>query len=318
MELADFFEISVDVLLGYQMQSKSKALFQEQLKHYIHNRSEDVPFDEIERNLKKFPNDFTMLYRCAELYEVRGLVLSDPQFLRRALELYRRSCDLFAQNTDPDISLLSIQRNIAQVYTSLGEKEKAVKLLKENNPCGMHNARLGKLLADMAEPEEAVKYLSYGLLDAVNTLLLLASGYMTVYMNAEKYWDVIEVVRWVEASLDAVRLPGQRNPNDKILSAFVALAGFAYLQLGDSTSAKRELSRAGEIARSFDAAPTYASGRIRFVSVENATAYDDYGATALEGLEQLVKEQTSPAFSVLWKEVKHEKPNETTAETLHR
>ena len=296
MDLADFFEVSVDVLLSYQMHSRSKAVFLEQLNRSIYNRSEEVAFDEIEKNLKKYPHDFTVVYRCAVLYEVRGMVLGEPRFHRRALELYQRSCDLFDQNTGPDISLLSIQYNIAQVYIALDEKEKAAKLLKENNPCGVHNAVRGKLLADLGRMEEAAQSLSHGLLNIISSQLLLAAGYMTIYMEAKKYQEVIDVARWVEASMDAVRLPGQINSNDKILSGYVALAAFAYLQMGDPGSAKEALARTRKIALSFDAAPSYAANRIRFVSIENATAYDDYGATALEGLEQLVKEQTSPCF----------------------
>lgn len=177
---------------------------------------------------------------------------------------------------------------------------------------------MGKLLADLGRMEEAAQSLSHGLLNIVSSQLLLAAGYMTIYMEAKKYQEVIDVARWVEASMDAVRLPGQINSNDKILSGYVALAAFAYLQMGDPGSAKEALARTRKIALSFDAAPSYAANRIRFVSIENATAYDDYGATALEGLEQLVKEQTSPAFSVLWEEVQHEKPNQATAEDLHR
>ncbi len=306
LDLADFFEVSADVLLGYQMRSKSKELFIEQLKAYMHDKNADVSFNEIEKSIKKYPHDFTVIYHAAELYRVKGADSTEQKYNQRALELYEKSCELFSQNTDSQISIASIQLNMAQIYRSLGKKEKAVEILKNNNPCGVHNALLGSILADMGQSEEAVKYLSLAMLYNFYEQFDIASGYINVYMNRKQYRDVIAVVRWIEASAKSVMIPDKISCLDKLLSILMAVGAFAYLHLGEIDSAKAELRRAKEFALRFDSSPTYDANCIQFAVTDTATVYDDYGVTAIDGVGRLVKEQDSAAFSAMWEEIFNE------------
>ncbi len=317
LELADFFETSVDVLLGYHMQSKSKDQFIKRLKSYIHDKNAVVSFDEVEKSLKKYPHDFSVVYHSAELYELKGTGSETTKYHLRALELYKKACELFSQNSDPEISIASIRLHMAQIYCSLGKKDEAVDLLKNNNPCGVHHALLGEILADMGKPDDAVMHLSLAMLRNSFMQFDIAIGYINVYMSEANYHGVIDVVRWIEASAQAVKTSDKINYLDKLLSGLIAVGAFARLCLGNTDSAKAELCRARDIALQFDAAPTYDATCIRFVVVDAATGYDDLGATAMDGLEQTVKEQNSPGFSAIWEEIKHEESNNQTAEELY-
>ncbi len=318
LELADFFEISVDVLLGYHMQSKSKELFIGQLKSYIHNKNAEVPFGEVEKSLKKYPHDFTVVYRSAELYELKGTDSRNRKYNLRALELYQKACELIDQNSDPEISMTSIQLNMANTYRNLGKKADAVEILKNNNPCGVHHALLGGLLADMGKTDDAIMHLSLAMLNNIFIQFDIANGYINVYMNKAKYHNVIDVVRWIETSTAAVKGTNRVSYLDKLLSRLIILGAFARFCSGDTDTAKAELCRAIDIALQFDYSPTYDASCIRFVVVDAATGYDDFGATAMDSLEQTIKEQESPDFSAIWEEIKHEKTNNQTAEALYR
>lgn len=71
MELADLFEISVDVLLGYEQQSGNvEAVLERMSKHWSERNFEEA-VTEAEKALKKYPNHFQLVYQSALLYQVK-------------------------------------------------------------------------------------------------------------------------------------------------------------------------------------------------------------------------------------------------------
>ena len=87
MELADFFDTSVDVLLGYEMKDNHLEKSVERLKQYRHEKNMDG-LAEAEKSLKKYPNNFDIVYNSAALYRAFGIEKKDERLLKRALELY--------------------------------------------------------------------------------------------------------------------------------------------------------------------------------------------------------------------------------------
>lgn len=85
----------------------------------------------------------------------------------RCQELYRRSLELISQNEDREISPVSIYIAIANAMHIAGDKEGALKLLKEYNVEGVNNAEIGTILSKEKETsQEALTYLTRALLNA--------------------------------------------------------------------------------------------------------------------------------------------------------
>ena len=103
MELADFFDTSVDALLGYEMKDNRLQVTVERLRRYRDEKDRNG-LAEAEKALKKYPNSFDVAYDCAILYAMFGLERKEKPLLRRALELLESSQLQLAQNTDPKIS----------------------------------------------------------------------------------------------------------------------------------------------------------------------------------------------------------------------
>ena len=89
VELADLFDTSVDVLLGYEMKDNRRQTAAERLQRYRVEKDR-TGLAEAEKALQKYPNDFEIVYRSAALYRVFGIVETDEALLRRAEEL---GCD---------------------------------------------------------------------------------------------------------------------------------------------------------------------------------------------------------------------------------
>ena len=89
VEMADFFDTSVDVLLGYTLKDNRIDATAQRLLHC--QQSKDLSgLNEAEKALKKYPNSFDIVYRSAMLYQALGLYKRDNAKLRRALELFKQ------------------------------------------------------------------------------------------------------------------------------------------------------------------------------------------------------------------------------------
>ena len=97
VEMADFFDTSVDVLLGYEMRDNHQEAAVVRMKRYLHDKDCEG-ISEAEKFLKKYPNSFEIVYRSAVLYQIFGMEQNDKSFLNRALELFSHSLLLLAQN----------------------------------------------------------------------------------------------------------------------------------------------------------------------------------------------------------------------------
>ncbi len=301
LELADLFEISVDVLLGYQARDKKRQLVLEQLDAWTVHKDMEVDYSQVEQFLLKYPNDFQIAYSCAELYSLKGMEGQEEAKFLRALDLYEKAVSLLEQNEDPAITETSIAVEQGRIYEALGRYEDAAAILKAHNPCGVNDALVGWILAARCDRvEEAKKHLSRGLLKSLADQNYVAQGLMNIYEKQGRYDLLCDVSRWMEQVIDGVRLPGQVSYLDKFQMIFQASEAYALLRQGKGKAAEAALMAARETALTFDADPCYDATRLRFVELERAVAYDGLGIMAMEALACFVSEQKDPAFTDLW------------------
>lgn len=307
VELADFFDTSVDVLLGYEMKSNKQSAAVARLREFMHDRDERG-LSEADKALVRYPNSFEVVYQSAVLYNMFGLIKRDKELTRRGIELLERAALLIGQNTDPKISEFSIYNEIAVAYISVGEAEKAVKLLKDNNARGINNDAIGLFLAGACDrPEEAVSYLSEALVDALASFVRVVMGYVNVYFKKGDFASGESILHLALTHLSDWKEAGRSGFLDKpCVSLHICLA-FAQLKLGATDEMRRSLRAAKELAEQFDRSPSYEADSIRFVSVDGRqTVFDDFGETAMACLRNAVQDMDSETFSALWEEVDHE------------
>ena len=76
----------------------------------------------------------------------------------------------------------------------------------------------------------------------------------------------------------------------------------------DAERTEQYLRLAAEAARAFDAAPEFDSGSIRFYHGKEQSFGDDFGETAMRGIEKALTadERTSPILTELWRKIINE------------
>ena len=306
VQMADFFDTSVDVLLGYTMQDHRLDATVRRLQEYRRNKDR-TGLIEAEKALKKYPHSFRILNECATMFRAFGIEYGDKALFRRALALHEQSLPLLSQNTDPEISEQTICAKIAESYLGLGEMEKGIELLKKHNAGGMYSAKIGNILSMQERSEEAAPYLSESMARIVSLLCETISGYTNVCLQRGDPASAEAILSWGITTFAGLRKENKPNLLDKVGAIFLAVrAGMQFLE-GKTDAARESLVKAKAQAAFFDAAPSYDESDIRFIDrIEGASAHDDIGATAAEAIHHAVLELENEAFTALWNRIREE------------
>ncbi len=188
-EMADLFGVSLDALVGFEMQDNGAAALEERIHDLQREKKYDEAITEAEKALLRYPNDFRIVYRAGELYTLAGIERSEERYISRGIELLERSVLLLSQNTDPDISEVSIKNEIAQSYIVLGQYEKGIEILKKYNVSGVHNALIAVTYTSNHgfDPREAEPYIMGAFGSVITSAIRTMMAYANYYFKIEDY-----------------------------------------------------------------------------------------------------------------------------------
>ncbi len=309
VQIAQFFEISVDTLLDYGWEKQSMGQTADRLNAYRNQRNfeEGLPF--AERALQKYPNSFPVAYQSALLYFMSVVAFPNGS-ATRAIELFERAMDLIDQNTDETIGTITIQNHIAGCYCYLNDMEKAIDILKKNNIGGQNNAKIGLLMSqDPQKAEEALEYLSAALYNDYAQIYEICIGYANAYGTLEQLGKIEELMHWLLDMSSVLKTPDSVNIIDKTnVRLYTILAEVRLLQ-GDTAAAEEFLRQAKASAQKFDLDPHYQSsyGMKYFHGETQATSYDDMGETGMAMIDNYMADDLAGKnLRPLWARIRDE------------
>lgn len=303
-EMADFFDISVDALLGYQMKDNSLKAVTDRLECAI--RSENpAGITEAEKALKRFPHFFDVVYHCAVLYMIFGCKSREPDLLDRAAVLMQEALLLLPQNTCQAIGEASLYEYLSTILMISGRPDEAVEQLKKHNTEGVYNDLIGMTLSLVCkEPKEAEPFLSGALLDSLAALLQTIIGKSFAYVQCGDTESAEHLLKWGLNMLDGVVRPEKTGYPDQSRGYLYTLLSLVYLETGREEEARETLERAADYASRFDAAPNFDARSFRFISgTENYHLHYLLGRTAKDGITNLTSMIGNEKLTALWKEI---------------
>lgn len=292
VDIAEFFETSVDALLDYGWQKLNMGQSVEKLRRFRAERDLMNGIRFAEKALQKYPNSFDIVRISAQIY----FLTMKREYMPRAIELYEKSLKLIDQNTSRQISAVTIQTSIAHCYCYMGRMDEAIRILKENNLNGMNNTKIGLFLSqDQERVDEALEYLSDALDDCYSQLYNICIGYANAYGVKEELNKTYDLILWLYELGSGLRDTDVVNWMDRgNVRLFTILAEVSFL-LGNEQGAYDWLVKARDAARRFDAAPEYRTGAgLKFYhGSESAASYDDMGDTAMEMIERYMADDVA-------------------------
>jgi len=304
VEIADFFDTSMDVLLGYRVKDNRADALMKRLADYCRVRNREA-LNEAEKALKKYPNSFEIVHSCAQVYAFFGVGSKNHAETRRALELYEQAKLLISQNHDPKISEQTISAEMASALIILGEREKSIELLKKNNAGGIYSDTIGMVLAlDLKRYEEAEPFLSEALLLNLIGLVDSVSGYALVLSHRKDYEAAKKMLSGFVDYLRQFKEGEKIDFTDKIMASMVIAMAHVYILEGKTEEAKECLRKVLAFVRQFDAAPDYGIQTFRYPAFhQDAVFSDGLGASASESIDTLMNLLGNQELSRIWKEL---------------
>lgn len=287
-KLAKLFGVSLDVLFSYELTDHSADDFAEKIKACCYEKQYDKGVELALNAIRRYPNNFDVIHESASLFMMQGIERKNTEALEKALELYRRSCSLVGQSRDESISELSLQVTIGEILSFLGRNDEAYEHLKKYNYCGINNCLIGILLLQKEQPQEALQYLSEGLLDNIADLLRCCVGFADVYLKMKDYKVAYDVLKMMYDFSIHLKKDEKVSYIDKI--QVILLAGMAQVYASNQQlkEVEESLIKAYELAKRFDTSPDYNAQNIKFYQGKKRIFSDDTGEKAMESVEKII------------------------------
>ena len=283
MDMADYFDLSLDVLLGYEMKDNGPEAFIKRIKKNLDEKNPNG-VEEAEKALSKYPNNFMVVTSSALFYLIIG-AYDEKRYYKRAYELFEKALPLIDQKGNSGISEMSIYNYMAQAKIMLGEADEAVEILKKNNSEGVYNDVIGfTLTAFCHKHDEAEFFLSYSLAQSVRNLSEVALGMANVYISRRDYESAEKIIKWFITNINGLKKGDTVSIADKIKASALALLAYVYLKAEETPKAISTYKKALEISSIYDENPSYEVNNIMFVKLPAGSVHDLLGKSALDGI----------------------------------
>ena len=304
MDLADFFDVSMDVLVGYRVKDNRIEAIEKRLAEYCRTMDPEA-IAEAEKALKKFPNSFDIVDGCASVFLVYSIGNENPDMARRALELLKRALELLPGNTDPRRGEITIYGQMAAAYHMLGESEKALEILKAHNVCGVFSGDIGVWLSVYQKRyDEAESYLSDAMIGSVYDMLNAATGFYSIFCARKDYDSAVGILEMANGLIDRAVHKNKTGFFTKSRAMILTMLANVYLIKGNTDEAASLLRESVNITRSFDRDPDYSLSSIRFVpDTEGISLHDVMGRSAEESARTLLGLLDNKKLTKMWEEI---------------
>ena len=284
LEMADFFDTSLDVLIGFEARDNRISVLAERLRKMSYSMDPDC-ISEAEKALKKYPHNFSIVFECALAYAVYGFNQGTKKYLRRALDLFTQSIPLISQNTDPDIDETVIYGQIGILHQAMGDVDRALEIYKKHNAGGLFDIKIGQILASKGDCKEADEYLSRVLVKQLGDRINVVMGKIQCYIKQNDLKEAKAVIETAIAEDAFYRKSDKPNIMDKYDCIYLTALASVEHKLGHKKKATECLKKAKETADRFDADPDYDAKNLRFINIKDSLVlHDSMGKTGMDAI----------------------------------
>lgn len=242
--LADFFEVSVDRLLGHTLRANRLEAMLQELESLADRRESEAATALAEDILRCYPNSYEAVDGCAQAYYTlhsRGL---DRKYMERCNELTHRLFVL-AQG-EPEAKRLERMYRLGNQYELLEDWEQALRCYTDSNVNRINDRHIAKCHLKMGQTEQALTMLSEAILDAIFTLFHDAATLANIWDERGEPEKACAATTW---AADAIEATGYGAILRVIL---YTLSASYWKQTGHMEQAKAFAQKADEIAQSCD------------------------------------------------------------------
>ena len=208
-DLAVYFSVSIDYLLGYDVESTSANNFIERSKACCDNGVYDISLDEIKMIVSRNSNNLNLILAAINYLGDYYYFTHDKELLVLFVLYIKRAILLFEPNNIFDANLNSLHRAIASIYVLKGQYELAKEYLKDNQVIKSDDL-LSQCELYLGHYEEVENITSEIFLSSFGTLIDINAIQIRAFLRTNRIKDALELVDW---SIDFVKSVGKGEEN---------------------------------------------------------------------------------------------------------
>jgi len=262
--ISSFFKVSVDALLDHQVDSTNVQEYRDKLEEFVKNSDYQAGLPLAEEALKKYPNDFRILYFMAGLTsnEASGNSPDRKGTVEKAIEYYNRA--LAVRPPDSPTKKEAIMRSIAFDYGSIGEYDKAISILEEINVNGCFDREIAYNLKESGNISGAKSKLQEYLFDIAFGFGMLTSTLADCYREENNLQYVVDLRKFHTQFLQSFTHDTPNYCDSICVWSFHELAK-VQMEIGDTDGVWASLEKCVYHAVRFDQNPSYAMASVKFM-----------------------------------------------------
>ncbi len=197
--LADYFEISVDTLLGHEIQAERKGKMLEEMNHLAREGRFEEAKALSDKLLHNYPNVYDAVDGAASLYYRISIATHDKAAMNTSMELVRRLFPLVKAEKDR----LGLLNRLANHYELLEDWDMARKYFQEANVDGCNDRQLAYVRAKEKPDEEAIRQISKNFAASLYETILDVTQLKALWMEQGKPEKAKAAVDWALNALES-------------------------------------------------------------------------------------------------------------------
>ena len=290
MDLADFFNVSMDILLGYNISSKTIKDISDRIIRLAENQKYMEAMSEAEKALVRYPASFKIVRACAFLYAILYTVNGKEEDAKKSIALHEKALTLLSQNDNPNFNEFTIRMNIAKLKIVI-DSEGALAEFNKINYLGIADIDIARLLYKKGETDEALeRYTKAFFYNLMKDLDLSLNMSLAIASRGTKK-DFREACDLIDRSIaysDSASL-GKNCYTSKLKAILLIIKALALSCLTEYESMKSTIDEAYALAKKYDANPNNSfSSFIKFWHAKEdfkPLVSDDLGQSAVRSID---------------------------------
>lgn len=260
MELADFFEVSVDTLLGHTLNSQRLESLMDAMDQALKDRCEEQAATLCGKILRNYPNQARAVEACSDcLY--RLYVFTDKKsYMEQCIAQTRRLMAL--RRDEPERTRLERLHRLGNQYEYLNQWDDARACYEQSNVNGSSDAAIAGCLLSQGKAREAVISLSDVLVKSVFSQFQVINKLVDGWVELGEPKKGCAALKWLSDIMESLRYA----PSLRMLVQVKLVQ--LYASQNDTAAAQKAMVNAARLVRESDGQTLYAQAD--FLLMENA------------------------------------------------
>lgn len=201
--IAKLFNISIDYLLGHEINYNEIDSFIDKLKECVLNNKFIIDIDDIKSWCSKFPNNFKLYVHSSDYLYVAYIYNQNEEFLELALTYMKKAVFLFTPEYNKIISLNDLHYGVSQIYFMQEKYDLAKEYIENNNVYGCE-ILLTKCEMYLKNYEIALKQASEIYLKSSSEIMNASIIQIMVLLKNKKLQEAFDLISWTISFIKSI------------------------------------------------------------------------------------------------------------------